>query len=278
VTDYAIPHASRITHHASGTMVSHYKDIQFTIAERVARVTFARPPLNVLTIAMMKEITDAINRVSTMRDVCAIVFAATPGARAFSAGVSIEEHRQDTIFQMLDAFHGIFRTLNTVSKPVIALVSGVALGGGCEFVAFADIVIAARSARFGQPEIKVGVFPPVAAFMLPRVVGDKKAREMILTGELLTAEAAHSLGLVTHVVEDAQLEERAEQLLGVLRKLSVPALEVSRRAMVETMGLGFEDALKRSEDLYLNRLMSYKDPHEGVEAFIEKRPPKFKHR
>ena len=259
-------------------MASQYKDIQFAVTERVARVTFARPPLNVLSIAMMKEINDAVNRVSTMRDVCAIVFGAPPGARAFSAGVSIEEHRQETIFQMLEAFHGIFRTLNTVSKPVIALVSGVALGGGCELVAFADIVIATRSARFGQPEIKVGVFPPVAAFMLPRVVGHKKAREMILTGELLTAEAALSLGLVTHVVDDAQLEERGEQLLSVLRKLSVPALEVTRRAMVETMGLGFEDALKRSEDLYLNRLMSYKDPHEGVESFIEKRPPRWKHR
>ena len=259
-------------------MASQYKDIQFTVAERVARVTFARPPLNVLTVAMMKEITDAVNRVSTMRDVCAIVFAASPGARAFSAGVSIEEHRQDTIYQMLEAFHGIFRMLNTASKPVIALVSGVALGGGCEFIAFADIVIATRSARFGQPEIKVGVFPPVAAFLLPRVVGDRKAREMILTGELLTAETAFSVGLVTQVVEDDQLEERAEQLLGVLRKLSVPALEATRRAMFETVGLGFEDALKRSEDLYLNRLMSFKDPHEGVEAFIEKRPPKWKHR
>jgi len=269
-------HVSLVAHHV--IMASQYKDIQFAVTERVARVTFARPPLNVLSIAMMKEINDAVNRVSTMRDVCAIVFAAPPGARAFSAGVSIEEHRQDTIFQMLEAFHGIFRTLNAVSKPVIALVSGVALGGGCEFVAFADIVIAARSARFGQPEIKVGVFPPVAAFMLPRVVGDRKAREMILTGELLTAEAAQSLGLVTHVVDDAQLEERGEQLLNVLRKLSVPALEVSRRAIVDTMGLGFEDALKRSEDLYLNRLMSYKDPHEGVESFIEKRPPKWKHR
>ena len=259
-------------------MATHYKDINLTVTDRVARITLARPPLNVLTISMMKEMQDAVNRVGSMRDVCAIVFAAAPSTRAFSAGVSIEEHKSDTIYQMLDAFHSIFRTLNMVSKPVIAVVSGVALGGGCELVAFADIVVAARSARFGQPEIKVGVFPPVAAVMLPRVIGDKKARELILTGELLTAEAAQSLGLVTHVVDDSAIESRTDQLLDVLRKLSVPALEMSRRALTETTGLGFEDALKRSEDLYLNKLMSYKDPHEGVEAFIAKRPPKWKHK
>jgi cyclohexa-1,5-dienecarbonyl-CoA hydratase len=259
-------------------MATHYKDIQLTVVDRVARITLAKPPLNVLTIATMKEITDAINKAGTIRDVCAIVFAAHPSTKAFSAGVSIEEHKAETIYQMLEAFHGIFRTLHLLAKPVIAVVSGVALGGGCELVAYADIVIAARTARFGQPEIKVGVFPPVAAVLLPQVVGDRKAREMILTGELLTAETAHACGLVTYVVDDAELESKANQLLGVLGKLSVPALEMSRRAINDTRGLRFEEALKRSEDIYLNQLMSHKDPHEGIEAFISKRPPKWKHK
>src|SRR6185369_1444813 len=158
-------------------------------------------------------------------------------------------------FQMLDGFHAIFRSLNTVSKPVIALVGGAALGGGCELAAFADIVIASPSARFGQPEIKLGVFPPVAAFVLPRVIGDKRAREMILTGELLTAEAAHSIGLVNHVVDEKSLDAKSEELLEVLRQMSVPGLEMARRAMVQTWGLGFDEALKRSEDIYLNELM-----------------------
>src|SRR5215510_3972196 len=173
-------------------MPDRYKDIQFSVTDRVARITFARPPLNILTIAMMKEIIDAINRVGQTRDGCAIVFAASPGSSAFCAGVSIEEHKPDTVFQMIDGFHSIFRSLNAVSKPVIAVIGGAALGGGCELAAFADIVIASRSARFGQPEIKLGVFPPVAAFVLPRVIGEKKAREMILTGELLGAETAQS--------------------------------------------------------------------------------------
>jgi cyclohexa-1,5-dienecarbonyl-CoA hydratase len=259
-------------------MAAHYKDIQFAVKERVARITFARPPLNILTIAMMKEIVDAINRSGRAPDTCAIVFAASQASGAFCAGVSIEEHKPETVFQMLDEFHSIFRSLNAVSKPVIALVGGAALGGGCELAAFADIVIATGAARFGQPEIKLGVFPPLAAFIMPRVIGDKRAREMILTGELLTAEAAQSLGLVNHLVADNGLEAKCDEFLGAFRQMSVPGLEMARRAMVQTWGLGFDDALKRAEAIYLNELMAFKDPQEGVEAFLSKRPPRWKHK
>lgn len=259
-------------------MTDRYKDIQFAVTDRVARITFARPPLNILTIAMMKEIIDAISRVGQTPENCAIVFGASPGSMAFCAGVSIEEHKPDTVYQMLDGFHSIFRSLNTISKPVIALIGGAALGGGCELAAFADIVIASRSARFGQPEIKIGVFPPVAAFVLPRVIGEKKAREMILTGELLTAEAAQSLGLVNYLVDETELESKSEELLNVFRQMSVPSLETARRAMIRTWGFDFDAALKRAEDIYLNELMSFRDPQEGIEAFIAKRPPKWKHK
>ena len=259
-------------------MAAHYKDIRFAVTDRVARIAFARPPLNVLTIAMMREIVDAINRAAQAPDTCAIVFAASQASGAFSAGVSIEEHKPETVFQMLDGFHAIFRGLNTVSKPVIALVGGAALGGGCELAAFADIVIASPSARFGQPEIKLGVFPPVAAVILPRVIGEKRAREMILTGELLTAEVAQSLGLVNHVVAENAIESKCEEVLSAFRQMSVPGLEMARRAMVQTWGLGFDEAIKRAEDIYLNELMSFRDPQEGVEAFIAKRPPRWKHK
>lgn len=258
--------------------MTRYKDIQFAITDRVARITFAHPPLNILTIAMMKEIVDAIGQAAKAQDTCAIVFAGSSASRAFCAGVSIEEHKPETVFQMLDGFHAIFRSLNTVSKPVIALVGGAALGGGCELAAFADIIIASPSARFGQPEIKLGVFPPVAAFVLPRVIGDKRAREMILTGELLTAKVAHSIGLVNHVVDEKSLDSKADEILTTFRQMSVPGLEMARRAMVQTWGLGFDDALKRAEDIYLNELMAHRDPQEGVEAFIAKRPPRWKHK
>jgi cyclohexa-1,5-dienecarbonyl-CoA hydratase len=258
--------------------MAHYKEIEFKITDRVARITFARPPLNVLTIAMAREMSDAIQRVVSMKEVCAILFSAQPGARTFSAGVSIEEHRPDTVFQMLEAFHGIFRSLETASKPVVAAVQGAALGGGCELVAYADIVVATRSARFGQPEIKIGVFPPMAAVILPSVVGEKKAREMIMTGELVTAEDALLLGLVNYVVAETELESKTENLLNQLRHMSAPALEISRRAITQASRPGFDEALKRAEDIYLNQLMSLKDPLEGIEAFLAKRAPRWKHK
>lgn len=255
-----------------------YKDINLNVTDRVARITLARPPLNILTIAMMREMGDAIQRLGSYNDVCAVVFVGSPGSRAFSGGVSVEEHRPETVYQMLEAFHDIFRALEQLSKPVVAMVGGAALGGGCELVAYADIAVAGQSARFGQPEIKIGVFPPVSSALLPRVIGEKKAREMVLTGELLTAEEAHAVGLINYVVADNEVEAKTEEILGALRQMSVPALELGRRALNEGVGLRFEEALKRAEDIYLNQLMSHRDPVEGVQAFIDKRRPLWKHK
>src|SRR5678816_3049793 len=114
--------------------------INFRIDDRVARITLAKPPLNVFNIAMMREIASALGQCA-QRELVAIVFDADKSCRAFSAGVSIEEHVQETIFQMLDAFHSIFRLLEQLAKPAIALVDGAALGGGCELVAACDIAV-----------------------------------------------------------------------------------------------------------------------------------------
>ena len=157
-----------------------YQLIQFHIDDRVAHITFRRPPVNILNIAMMREINDALSHCSRERELVAIVFNAAPDCRAFSAGVAVEEHAEETIFQMLDSFHAIFRTLEQIARPVVAVVDGAALGGGCELVMACDIAIASDRSRFGQPEIKLGVFPPVAAVLLPQLVGDKRAREILL--------------------------------------------------------------------------------------------------
>src|SRR5262247_2955127 len=125
-----------------------FANIKFQIRDRIARITFNRPPLNVLNIAMMREIGKALDRCAQERDVVAILFEAAPGAKVFSAGVAVEEHAAETVFQMLDTFHNIFRLLNQTSKPAIAVVDGPALGGGCELVAACDIVIASDNSRF----------------------------------------------------------------------------------------------------------------------------------
>jgi cyclohexa-1,5-dienecarbonyl-CoA hydratase len=259
-------------------MAEKYQSIEFRVEDRVARVTFARPPLNIFNIAMMREIADAVNECAGRREVVAIVFEAGRGARAFSAGVAVEEHVEETIYHMLDSFHTIFRALIQAGKPALAVVDGAALGGGCELVAGCDIVIATERARFGQPEVKLGVFPPVAAVLLPRVIGDKRARELILTGDLIDAAEALRLGLVNAVVPPAQLEQKLQETLGKLRELSAPALQATKGALDLARGLPFEEALRRVEDLYLNELMKTEDAREGVLAFMEKRKPAWKNK
>lgn len=259
-------------------MTTDYQHIKFRIDERVARITFARPPLNVFNIAMMREMGAALNECLAQRDLAAIVFDATPGSRAFSAGVAVEEHVPETVFQMLDSFHSVFRLLAQISRPVIALVDGPALGGGCELVAACDIVIASERARFGQPEIKLGVFPPVAAILLPRIIGEKRARELIMLGDMIDAAEALRLGLVNYVVPAAELEPRLRNVLAKLRDLSAAALAMTRRALDLGAQNNFQTVLTEIEDLYLLELMKTEDAHEGVRSFMEKRKPEWHHR
>jgi cyclohexa-1,5-dienecarbonyl-CoA hydratase len=234
--------------------------------------------LNVFNIAMMREINDCLNECMGERDMVAVVFDAVADARAFSAGVAVEDHVEGTIYQMLESFHAIFRTMEQTAKPTIAVVDGAALGGGCELVAGCDIVIASERARFGQPEIKLGVFPPIAAVLLPRIIGDKRARELILTGDLIDAPEALRLGLVNYVAPSGELAQKAQDVIDKFRELSAPALESARRAIDLARGASFEDALTRVENLYLNELMKTEDAHEGISAFMEKRKPTWRNK
>jgi cyclohexa-1,5-dienecarbonyl-CoA hydratase len=258
-------------------MASTYQHIRFRIEDRAGRITFARPPLNVLNIEMMTEIASAVIACAE-RELVAIVFDADKECRSFSAGVAVEEHVQEKIFQMLDAFHAIFRQLEQVAKPVIALVDGAALGGGCELVAACDIVIASDRARFGQPEIKLGVFPPVAAVLLPLVIGEKRARELILTGEIIDAVEAGRLGLCNHVVPSAQLEPKLLELLAKLKELSGTSLQFARQSLDLGRGRSIDAALTEQENIYLHELMKTGDANEGVKAFMEKRKPVWRHK
>ena len=258
-------------------MASTYQNIRFKIEDRVARITFARPPLNVFNIEMMREIAKAIGE-SNQREIVAIVFDADKNCRAFSAGVAVEDHVQEMIFQMLDAFHSIFRQLEQIAKPTIALIDGAALGGGCELVAACDIVIASDRSRFGQPEIKLGVFPPVASVLLPHVIGEKRARELILTGEIIDAVEAGRLGLCNHVVPGAHLEPKLLEVLAKLRELSGTSLSFARQSLDLGRGRSIEDALSEQENIYLHELMKTQDANEGVKAFMEKRKAIWRHR
>ena len=255
-----------------------FANIKFEIQDRVARITLARPPLNIFNLAMMREMGEALDQCAH-QNLVAIVFDAAEGSRAFSAGVAVEEHVAETVFQMLDSFHNIFRLLGQISKPTIGVVDGAALGGGCELVAGCDIVIASDRAKFGQPEIKLGVFPPVAAILLSRIVGEKKAREMILLGEMIDAAEALRLGLVNYVVPGNELEQKTNNVLAKLRELSSSSIAMTREALdLGAAGGDLETALERLENFYLNDLMKTEDAQEGVRAFMDKRKPAWRNR
>ena len=254
--------------------MSKFANINFQIQDRVARITFARPPMNIFNIAMMREIASALDQCAHERDVVTVLFDAAEDTKAFSAGVAVEEHVADTVFQMLDSFHNIFRVLAQISKPAIAVVDGPALGGGCELVAACDIVIASDRARFGQPEIKLGVFPPVAAILLTRIVGEKKAREMILLGEMIDAKEALKLGLINYVVPPGELQQKTASVLSKMCELSSSSVGLTHAALeLAAPGADLDSALERMENFYLNELMKTEDAQEGVRAFMEKRKP-----
>lgn len=255
-----------------------FQFINLTIEDRIGRIAFARPPLNVFHIPMMKEINKALETVLVERELVAVVFESAPDTRAFSAGVAVEDHAQETVYQMLEEFHQIFRSLEESSKPAIAIVDGPAFGGGCELVAGCDVVLATDRSRFGQPEIKLGVFPPIAAVLLPRVIGDKRARELVLTGEIVGARQAAAMGLINHVVTPEELPAKTEEMLNRFRELSATVLEHTRRAMDMARNQPFLASLAKVEDLYLNDLMRTQDAQEGIQAFVDKRKPVWKHR
>jgi cyclohexa-1,5-dienecarbonyl-CoA hydratase len=165
-----------------------------------------------------------------------------------------------------------------VSKPVIAVVDGIATGAGCELATFCDMVIASDNARFLQPEIKLGVFPPMGAVVYPRVIGPKRAMEMLLTGDPISAQQALAMGLVNRVVPKATLQESVEALVKRISDQSGPVLSLIKRVTFEGTWRPFEEALKRSQDIYLNQLFELEDSQEGLRAMVEKRKPVWKNK
>ena len=253
-----------------------YKFIRFDISGFVARLVLDHPPHNVLTVPMMKEIAEAIESLNGRADVKAILLSSSQAA--FSAGISLEDSRPDRVFQTLDAFTRVFQAMVDISKPVIVVVNGPAIGAGSELVGFGDVIIATPRAKFAQPEVKLGVFPPFAAVMLPQLIGPKKTYELILTGEALSAEDALHFGFVNKVVPEAELKQQVDALMARIAEFSGPVLEVTKRVISGGMGMPIKEAMKKSQDLYLNELMNLEDVQEGLRAVIEKRKPVWKNK
>jgi cyclohexa-1,5-dienecarbonyl-CoA hydratase len=188
----------------------------------------------------------------------------------------VKDHTPDRVDEMVEVFHRIFRLMWSLEIPTVAAVNGAALGGGCELVTFCDMVVASERATFGQPEIQVGVYPPVAVVMFPRLMPYMKAMELLLTGGVVDAREAERLGIVNKVVPEESFEAEVARFLEKLTSLSSVVLRLTKRATLQGLNLSFEKALALSEELYLNQLMGTEDAVEGLQAFMEKRKPVWK--
>jgi cyclohexa-1,5-dienecarbonyl-CoA hydratase len=250
---------------------SDYRFVRCAAAGGVARIVLARPPLNILTIAMIEEIGGALQWATGLPGLKAVLFAAD--GKNFSAGVDIDDHRSERVTPMLEAFHRIFRLLHDLDCVTAAAVQGAALGGGAELATFCDLTIASETATFGQPEIKVGLFAPIAALHYPVRVGPRRTLDLLLSGRIIGANEALQIGLVDRVVPADTLDESVEAELARFTAHSAAVLRLTKRAVRETLGLAFHEGLSQIEDLYRYELMATEDANEGLRALAEKRRP-----
>jgi cyclohexa-1,5-dienecarbonyl-CoA hydratase len=239
-------------------------------------ITLQRPEHNLLNEPMLRELGAGLEHFSSRSDVKVILLEAA--GKVFSGGIDLGEYTSERAFQLIDAFHRACIAMVEATCPVVVVVNGPAIGGGAELAAFGDLLMATPRARFALPEITIGVFPPLASTMLPYLIGPKLALELVLTGEAVTAERAHELGLVNRVVPEAQLESAVGQLISRMTAQSGAVLAMAKKAVLGGMGLSMRDSLRFSMDIFLNELYRLEDSQEGLRALVEKRKPEWKNR
>lgn len=251
--------------------------VEVTRDGRAATLVFDRPPLNVLDAALLGEMETALAGLAAEPSQLLVVRGG--GQRAFSAGVAVEDHTRERVEPTVRSFHRVLVALRRLPSITLAVVRGHCLGGGMELAAACDLLVAAEDARFGQPEIKLGCFPPFAAALYPRLFGTKRAAEMLLTGRAVTAEEAWRLGLVSRLAPAAELERVAGELAGEVLAQSAAATALTKRALAAgEEAEGLERALEECERLYFEELVRTEDMVEGIEAFVAKRAPEWRHR
>ncbi len=251
-----------------------YKHIGYEEKSKVAYITLKREDLNILNIEMMEEINGALKSLDEGKRLRALIIKAE--GKAFSAGVDVSEHTAELVNKMIETFHKMFRLLDRMECPTIALVHGAALGGGCELACFCDMVLAREGVKFGQPEIKVGVFPPVAAAAFSQYAHLKKVYELLLVGDVVLSDEAERMGLVSRIYPKEEFEKKCQEFVYRLASNSAAILRLTKKAIRESLGKPFAEALAKSEEIYLKEMMTTKDAHEGLAAFMEKRKPEWR--
>ena len=254
-----------------------YETLLLEKRERVAVITINRPDKrNALNIKTREEGAALLDQLRDDESVGVVVFTGA-GDKAFIAGADITEFAGRTAITQRDVMMGrsLFTAIDIFTKPVIAMINGYCLGGGCELALACDIRIASENASFGQPEINLGIIPGGGGTQrLTRLVGEGKAMEMILTGEIIDAKTAFNVGLVNHVVPADHLEAKTMEIANRIAEKSPVALRLAKEAVKLTSRSNLDEGLRREVDLFA-LCFSTEDKNEGVSAFLEKRKPVF---
>ena len=243
----------------------------------IGKLTLNRPPANVMNYEMLVEMNQALDDL-TEDDTVKVVLIRGSGTRAFSAGVEVKDHLGDRMPLTLREFSKVFAKLHNLGKPSIAVVNGVALGGGCELVIGCDLAIASDKAQFGQPEIKLGGLAPVAAALMPRFAGEKRAFELVMLGDNFGAPDAERYGLINKITPDAELDAAAEVMAKKFLAMSGIGVKLSRDAFYQASGTpGYKEALDKSTELGI-KTWETQDASEGLNSFLQKRAPVWKNK
>jgi cyclohexa-1,5-dienecarbonyl-CoA hydratase len=251
-----------------------FSRITLDLEPPVARIVLNNPPLNVIDIPMMEELAEVLTEIEARIDISILIIRGS--RRAFSGGVDVAAHTPDKVEQMLAKFHGVIRTLVATKKVTIAAVHGHCLGGGAELATVCDLAYTSELATWGFPEIKLGCYPPVAVAALAALIGQKHAADLILTGRTITGREAASSGLANAVVPEIDLDRTVQAAVHHLSQLSPAALAITKKAAYAWDSIHFDKGLARAEKIYLDELIKTEDAVEGINAFLEKRPPVWK--
>lgn len=240
----------------------------------VCGLNLNNPPLNVIDIPMMEELSRELASIEADPAVSVILIAGA--GKIFSAGVDVAAHTPDKVSEMLTKFHAVVRTLVSSRKVTVAAVHGNCLGGGAELAMVCDLAFTADSATWGFPEIKLGCYPPVAVTALSAVVGQKQAADLILTGRTISGNEAAQIGLANCAVPSDQLDAAVRECVDRLVTLSPAALAITKKAFYAWDSIHFDKGLARAENIYLQELIMTADAQEGIAAFLQKREPRWK--
>lgn len=249
--------------------------IRVSTEHGLARIVLAHPPLNILTRAMLAEISDALASLAGDHALRALLLSAD--GKHFSAGADVAEHLPPSHEDLIPAFLDTIAALTDFPVPTVAAVHGKCLGGGFELVLAADITVAAEGAVFGQPEILLGVTAPAACALLPTRAGPALAAQILFTGDPVPATDALAAGFVRQLVPAEELLQAADALLARITRHSATALRATKRSMRAAAAVAERAALSTAREVYLRDLMTGSDAVEGLTAFLEKRPPTWSH-